>query len=392
MPARDNPISVYGFVPYALGTTPSQRFRIEQWLPYLKSEGIEVRLASFADERLMERMRRSGHLLGKATGLLHAFLQSAIRELDSWRYDVILVHRAICIAGPAILERLLTAARRPVIYDFDDAIWMLHTSSANRRFGWLKFPGKTAAICRLSTRVVVGNTFLADYARRFNPAVTVIPTSIDTERFRPVPKRREGKPVIIGWTGSSTSQTHLEMFAPVLRDFFAKNDAELRVVSNRQPDLPGVPHVWRPWTAEKEVEEIGQFDVGIMPMPDDRWSLGKCALKALQYMALGIPAVCSPVGANSEVIQHGENGLLAATAEEWSTSLALLTRDHVLREQLGLAARLSVEDKYSANRCAEQFAQVIRETADQSSRRNGVSSRHQARGAGRSSSHPVPLS
>jgi len=362
LPVIDRPISVFGFVPYALGTTPSQRFRIEQWLPYLKAEGIEVHLVPFADELLMERLRRPGHLFRKATSLINAFLLVTGRALSSWKHDVILIHRAICVAGPAILERFVASIRRPVIFDFDDAIWMLHTSAANRRFGWLKFPGKTATICRLCTRVVVGNTFLAEYARHYNPAVTIVPTSIDIDLYRPARKPHSQGRVIIGWTGSATSQTHLEMFAPVLREFFSRNDAELRILSNREPELPGIPHVWRPWSADTEVAEIAQFDVGIMPMPDDRWSLGKCALKALQYMAMGIPAVCSPVGANREVIQHGQNGLLAATPDEWLAQLTTLIQDPTLRDNLGAAARRTIEEKYSASRCAAQFAQVVRET------------------------------
>jgi len=357
----DRAISVCGFVPYALKTTPSQRFRIEQWLPHLNAEGIDVRLFPFADELLMERLPRPGHLIGKATALLKAFVRSGANALSSWRYDVILVHRAICIAGPAILERLLASTCRPVIYDFDDAIWMLHTSAANRRFGWLKCPAKTAAICRLSTHVVVGNRFLHDYAREFNDNVTLIPSSVDTETFRPHERPESGGRVVIGWTGSSTSQTHLELFAPMLRELCARPDVELRVHSDREPILPGVPFVWRPWSASSEARELGAFDIGIMPMPDDPWARGKCAMKALLYMAMGIPAVCSPVGANCEVIRHGENGLLVRSREDWLANLAALIDDARLRARLGSAARRTVEDHYSAKRCAARFADVVRQ-------------------------------
>jgi glycosyltransferase involved in cell wall biosynthesis len=363
MSVRNGPISVCALVLYPLDTTPSQRFRLEQWQPYLAAQGIKLDLVPFADRRLRQLLQQPGCWLAKAAGLAAAWLRRALHLASVRDYDVVVVHRAACLIGPAVLERALVRLRRPVIFDFDDAIYMLNTSASNRRFGWLKFPGKTAALCRLSSHVVVGNAHLAEYARRHNPAVTVVPTSIDTERYRPADRAAAGDSVIVGWTGSSTSQSHLELFAPVLREFFARHrGAQLRVVSNREPDLPGVPHVWRPWTPATEVDEIRSFDVGIMPIPDDPWARGKCALKALQCMAVGVPAVCSAVGANREVIRHGENGLLASTADEWLAHLAALCADPALRHRLGQAARTTVEQHYSMRRCADRYAQVIRQT------------------------------
>jgi glycosyltransferase involved in cell wall biosynthesis len=259
-----------------------------------------------------------------------------------------------------LLERLVALLGRPLIYDFDDAIFKLHTTHANRRFGWLKFPGKTASICRISSQVVVGNAWLADYARQFNQNVTIIPTSIDTADYRPQKRNGSKGRVVVGWTGSSTSQTHLEIVAPLLRDLKIRRDVELRVISDREPVLPGIDYVWRRWSAKSEVEDLSHFDIGIMPMPDDEWSRGKCAAKALQYMGMGIPAVCSAVGANCEVIQHGENGLLASSQQEWIANLESLIDDAALRERLGNEGRRTVEERYSMKSCAELFAKVVR--------------------------------
>ena len=349
-------------MPYPPDATPSQRYRIEQWIPYLAEQGITVDLMPFADERLLELLHKPGHRAAKALAGTAAFL-SRFRDLARIRrYDAVLVHRALCIAGPAVLERILALLGRPVIFDFDDAIFLLHTAEANRHLGWLKFPGKTGVICRLSAHVVVGNSYLRDYAREYNQRVTVIPTSVDTDRIQPHQRAGANGPVIIGWTGSSTSQTYLEMFAPVLREVVAQDGIEFRVHSDRKPELPGVPFVWRPWSSETEVEEISAFDIGIMPMPDDDWARGKCAMKALLYMAMGIPAICSAVGANREVIVHGENGLLATTDAEWIDNLQTLIARPELREKLGQAGRRTVEERYSMRRSAGMFAQVVRET------------------------------
>jgi glycosyltransferase involved in cell wall biosynthesis len=343
-----------------LDTTPSQRFRIEQWKPYLAADGIEVDLFPFADPALMGSLHRSGQVASKVVSLSAAILRAAGRAARTRSYDAVFVHRAMAIAGPAMLERVVRLLGVPLIFDFDDAIYMLHTSEANKRFGWLKFPGKTAAICRLSSHVVVGNEFLADYARQFNQNVTVVPTSIDTALY--APPVRNGAPArpVIGWTGSSTSQTYLEWFAPVLRDLKQQCDFELRVVSNREPDMPGLESVWRAWSPETEIAEIAQFDIGIMPMPDDKWSLGKCALKALQCMALGMATVASDIGANREVIKPGVNGMLAGDADDWLSKLKHLVEDPALRARLGAAGRQTVVDSYSTESCAARFAEVVR--------------------------------
>lgn len=356
------PISVLGLVPYPLGQTPSQRYRIEQWQPYLQQQGISLDLSPFATEALMRVLYRRGHLAAKAAGLASAFARRSLQLMQLGQYDAVFIHRAMCLAGPAILERVISLSRKPVIFDFDDAIYLLNTTLANEEFGWLKCPRKTAAICRMSSHVVVGNSYLEGYARRYNPQVTIIPSSVDTERYRPGRKQQSNDRVVVGWMGSSTSQTHLEGFAPIMRELFGGPGVELRVISDREPVLPGVPFVWRRWSAESEIEELGQFDIGIMPMPDDRWARGKCAMKALLYMSMGVPVICSAVGTNRELIEHGQNGLLASAGSEWFANLKALVGSSSERQRLGAAGRQTVERHFSMERCAASFARVVEQT------------------------------
>jgi glycosyltransferase involved in cell wall biosynthesis len=349
-------------VPYPPGVSPSQRYRIEQWQPHLEQQGITLDLHPFADTKLMTLLHRPGNLAAKAKALSGAFLRRCLEVTSLHRYDAVLIHRAACILGPAVVERAIALSGKPVIFDFDDAIYLLHTTNANRFFGWLKFPGKTASICRESSHVVVGNSYLANYAFQHNRRVSIIPSSVDTERYRPSTRVGQKGPLVIGWMGSSTSQTHLEAFVPVLRDLCARPGVVLRVVSDREPELPGVTFEWRRWSAESEVAELTGFDIGIMPMPDDKWARGKCAMKALLYMAVGVPVICSAVGTNREVIRHGENGLLAASPEEWLIHLDSIIGDPAERTRLGSAGRQTVEEGYSMSRCAEKFAAVVEET------------------------------
>jgi glycosyltransferase involved in cell wall biosynthesis len=258
-----------------------------------------------------------------------------------------------------VLERVLAAGGPPLLFDFDDAIWLRHTSGANALFDRLKFPGKTATLCRLADRVVVGSDYLAGWARQHSARVDVVPTSIDTAAYE-VRDRPAGERVVVGWTGSATSMTHLEAAAPLLRRLAAARPVELRVLSTRTPVLPDVPVVFRHWTPANEVEEIRAFDIGIKPMPDDEWARGKCPMKELQYLALRIPAVCSAVGGSREAVRHGDNGFLVSSEDEWMEALLRLVDDPGLRARLGEAGRRTVLERYASPRSAAGFAASVR--------------------------------
>ena len=369
MNSKTQKIKICALVLDPYDTSPGQRFRIEQWEPYLKEAGIEIDYFSFTDEKLRSVLYTDGNLIPKVAGMLKAFAKRTAKVFGASKYDAVFLYRATSMFGPAMLERILKWKGVPVIYDFDDSIYLVNTSDANRRFGWLKFSGKTADICGLSTSVTVGNSHLAEFAGQYNDNVYIVPTSIDTDAYPPVNKdqpREDGK-VVIGWTGSSTSQYHLEAFEPVLAQLVKKrgDDIIIKVISNREPVGMKIPYQWSAWSPESEVEEISEIDIGIMPTPDDEWSRGKCALKALQYMALGVPAICTDMGANRDVIDQGKNGYLAKTDEEWIGYFEDLIDDRAKRLKLGNAARKTVENEYSMKKCAELFKNVVRRSIEE---------------------------
>ncbi|MGB5012394.1 MAG: glycosyltransferase, partial [Pyrinomonadaceae bacterium] len=210
-------IKVCAMVLYPFDTVPGQRFRIEQWEPFLIEKGIAVDYFSFADKRLIELLPQKGNIHRKIFRLSMG-LGRRLRDLANLsQYDVVYLYRTAAMVGPSILERIVKLFGKPIVFDFDDAIFLTDTAAANRRFGWAKFSGKTSAICRLSDHVIVGNSYLAEYAKQFNQNVTIVPSGVDTVKFIPHKRKRDGNKIIVGWTGSSTSQTHLEMFSPMLK-------------------------------------------------------------------------------------------------------------------------------------------------------------------------------
>jgi len=210
--------------------------------------------------------------------------------------------------------------------------------------------------------VMAGNDYLRAYALRYTSRVSLVPTTIDTEKYRPPAYRPDREPVV-GWSGSFTTVQYLTLVKPALEQLARRRSFRVRVVGGTGVSITGVHVECLPWRAETEVADISSFDVGLMPLPDDIWSRGKCGLKILQYMALGVPAVASAVGVNRQIIRHGWNGLLAADEQEWVESLDELLGNERLRQEMGRHGRRTVEEGYSAAVVAPLVARVFTDAA-----------------------------
>ncbi len=340
--------------PYPQRTAPSQRFRFEQYLGRLGRHGID------ADVRSLTTGGPAG--AGPwAGGRLQTAVTGALRRLEdvlrSRRYDAVMVHREAFPIGPPLVERAIRSRRIPMIFDFDDAIYLPNVSDENRRLAWMKVPSKVGTIVEMSDLVIAGNQELADWAGARNRNVRVIPTTIDTDLYRPMPARERDR-VCIGWSGSRTTIEHLETVAGALREVQAAHGARIRVVGDARFRIAGAEVTATDWREDTELSDLGEMDVGIMPLPDDRWARGKCGLKALQYMALAIPTVMSPVGVNAE-IAAGDAALLARDGDEWARTLGELVEDLEARRRLGRAGRQRVLEAYSTDANEEAFAAAL---------------------------------
>ncbi len=344
----------------------SNRFRVLQFSGYLESLGIACAVRPFYSETLWRILYRPGRLWTKLVlGLLCGFnrLLDLVRAV---RYDVVFIHREAFPVGPAWFETLLSWTGKPYIYDFDDALFLPNVAEPNRPFGRFKCPGKVARIIRGSRVTVAGNTYLADYAKASGAReIEIIPTVVDTKNFVPRRAGKDRETLVIGWIGSSTTIVFLEPCRRVFERVLEHCGSQARfliVGGNLADPLPaGVTCV--AWSLESEIEQLQSFDIGIMPMPDNEWTRGKCAFKAIEYLAVGIPAVCSPVGMNREVVSEGINGFLPADEDAWVETICRLVEDNQLRERLGNNGRQTVERKFSVDLWAPVLERVIRKAA-----------------------------
>lgn len=336
--------------PHRPGRSPSQRFRFEQYLDHLSQNGYDCRISFLISGKDDLIFYAPGKYIQKIW-LFFKYLYKRIADLlSAGNYDIIFIQREAFFFGPPVFEYFFSKTRAKLVFDFDDSIWLPNVSEANKKLNWIKNYKKTSRIISYADLVIAGNTYLADYAKPFNKIVVIIPTTIDTSVYQKNESFNKDK-ICIGWIGSKTTIKHFEFAIPFLLEIKNKYAEKVyfKVIGdgsyhNEMLDIKGII-----WKKETEIHELSELDIGIMPLPDDEWTKGKCGCKGLQYMALEIPAIMSPVGVNKEIISDGHNGFLADSKEEWVMKLSRLIDSEILRIHIGKNGCKTVKEKYSMN-------------------------------------------
>lgn len=323
---------------------PSSRYRIFQYLPWFKASGIRVSVEPLFHSAYFHILRcRHGWLRIIATAAYSGwrFMVRGLSIVSNLKADLIVVEGPLFPYAGIMVERWL-AKRTPLIVELDDAIYLT--------------PGQEKvipALLKLSSGAIMGNETLAAYARAFTRSVHVIPTVVDTTRFSPLEKgavpteRTDSNVLRIIWMGLDYNLPHLARLIPVFKRLQAEHNVLLRVVCGTEPQLDGVKLEWFQWDYKTEVDLLRSSDIGIMPLQDTEWTKGKCGLKLIQYMSVGLPAVASPIGVNCKILRDGVNGFLVSTEDDWYAILASLCRHADVRERVGREARRTVIDEYS---------------------------------------------
>ncbi len=336
------------------------RFRVLQYLPFFEAAGLDVDIRPLLDDHYLEQRMGKGRRapLPAVRGITRRLMSLA----DVRQFALVVIYMEALPYLPAFFERTLTRLGVPYAYDFDDATFHHYDQHPNRIVRAL-FSNKIGSVVAGASLVMAGNEYLADYARRFNGAVEVVPTVVDVDKFLPAPSHEPSGRVVIGWIGSPSTAQYVNEREPLWARVTADGRSVLRLVGAGPAALraPYVEH--QPWTEETESDEVRKFDVGIMPLRDDPWSRGKCGFKLIEYLSCGVPAVASPVGVNSQIIVPGENGFLCRTDAEWADVLARLTHEPGMRRDLGARGRELVRRDWSLQRWGAPVASLLAHAA-----------------------------
>jgi len=351
---------IHFWVPYPVQVAPSQRFRVELFLPLLEKEGFRYELLTFLDKNAWDVLYQPGKGFLKAWGTLKGFFRRWVHLFRSLKADYIFLHREAAPVGPPVFEWLLAKVfRKKIIHEYDDAIWIPGGEEISFFKKTLKATWKVKYIIRWSYKVVGGNDFLCEYAKQYNSYVIKIPTVVDTENGHHKLKNQEDdKKVVVGWTGSHTTLHNLEEIEHFIPELKKEIEFDFLIISNKPPEWK-FDFIYKEWKAETELEDLLEMHIGVMPLKKGPWFEGKCGFKLIQYLACGIPAVASPVGVNPQLALDKQTGFIANGVKEWKYAITTLVRDDRLRSKMGQAGREHIEKNFSLNSQAFAFLSLF---------------------------------
>lgn len=333
----------------------STRQRLLQFLPALADAGFEVEVRALLDDDYVRTL--AGGPAYPPARILRAYAHRFAELRSAREFDLLWVYAELFPYLPAPFERLAVKSGRPVIYDCDDAFFHEHEKSALLR-------GKLRPLIAGAAGVSAGNDYLAAYARQWNDRVAVVPTVVDSDRYRPAADVRAGAPVI-GWIGSPSTWLFVRPMLPLLAELCRTTGARFLAVgagdAAARDRFAGME--LRAWAEEREIADIQSMDIGIMPLPDEPWARGKCGYKLIQYMACGLPVIASPVGVNRAIVEPGANGFLAESGEDWRKALSALIGDSDMRRRFGDSGRARVVEQYSLAVHAPRVVELFRSAA-----------------------------
>ncbi|MES2001546.1 MAG: glycosyltransferase family 4 protein [Pseudomonadota bacterium] len=351
--------------PYPIGVAAGQRLKFEQYYDDWRSAGWTVTTSPFMSHSLWRHAYERGHLARKAIGVARGF---GLRMRDLFRirrYDLVYCFMYATPIGGSGMERLVRRLSKRLVFDVEDnVIGELAdglNDHPNRLLRLLKGKGKATYLIRTADHVISSSPMLNDRCRELNRknAATYISSSVDTARFVPRGSYEGADKPVIGWTGTFSSRPYLDLLRPVFEALARTHKFKLRVIGNFDYEFAGMEVEAIRWSAEQEVSDLQGIDIGVYPLPNDDWVIGKSGLKAITYMAMGIPCVATDVGTTPMIIRDGENGLLARTPEEWVDALGRLLDDADLRRRLGQQARADAVAKYSTTAIAADYRRVL---------------------------------
>ncbi len=338
---------------------PSQRLKYEQYFTHWESEGYDITIAPFMNHKLWAILYKEGFLFQKIYLTVIGYLKRIYDVFRAPFYDIIYIHLWVTPFGSSMFEYFVKWSNSHIVYDIDDAVFKGHKSQMNWFIAWMKGKKKIFSLFKMAKHVIVCTKYLEEEALKYNENVTDISSTFDTDRFYSVAKYENTEVVTLGWTGSHSTIAFLHLIDEPLKEVAKLRKVKLIVICDRDFELEGVEIENIRWSEKNEVADLHKIQIGLYPTPQEEWVLGKSGLKALTYQSCGIPCVATAFGSNLENIQHGVNGFLASSNEEWVASILSLIDDYKLREDIGQNGRVNVMNNFSLEANKGKYLEIL---------------------------------
>ncbi|MFT3676134.1 MAG: glycosyltransferase family 4 protein [Chitinophagaceae bacterium] len=347
--------------PYPEDVAPSQRLKFEQYYQYFREAGYDLTVSPFVSSSFWKIIYKRGHLFQKAFYTIAGYCRRIADLFRVRKYDLVYVHLWVTPFGLPFFERMVTALSRKMVFDIDDLVYLKDLKSKATPF-ISKFKGaqKPLYLMKKADHVITCTPYLDSFVRQYNSNTTDISSTVDTQAYkeRTDYALKENK-LIIGWSGSLSTAKYLHLLDDVLKELKNHVDFNLLVLGDKSFAIEGVEVEAYDWSKTMELPTISRFDIGLYPLPDEEWVYGKSSLKAIQYMAMGIPTVATAIATNFRVIEDGESGVLVNTKEEWVARLTELASDKALRQRIGKKAREKVVTHFSIEANKPAYLKIL---------------------------------
>lgn len=347
--------------PYPENVAPSQRLKYEQYFDAFRADGWEITVKPFIKQPFWKIIYQPGNTFKKAYCTATSYKARFQLLSEAGKYDVVYLHLWGTPFGPPLFEKLLRKKAKRLIYDIDDLVYLKNTKSkAHPMVTWIKGRKKPLYLMQHADHVITCTPYLDEFVKQFNTNTTDISSTVDTDqRYQVVNNYANDHLITIGWSGSLSTSKYFYLLADVFKQLAQKHRFRLVVMGDPAVSIEGLDVEAIPWAESYEIEKLQQFDIGVYPLPDEEWVLGKSGLKAIQYMALGIPTVATAIGANFRVIEDGHSGFLVNNTEEWIKVLGRLIEDPELRRRTGLNGRKRVESLFSIEANKNKYLDIL---------------------------------
>lgn len=351
--------------PHQVDVAPGQRLKYEQYFSNWQENGYDIDIRPFFSKRMQSILYIKGRIPEKMFWVLWGHLRRIATAFTLKRYNAVYVFLWITPFGYPFFERIYCSINPNVIYDIDDAIFIKAKSIVNRSMDFLRGMNKPFFLMRKAKQVITCTPYLTDIARKYNKNVTDISSTINTETYIPANQYHNDHKLVLGWSGSHSTSPFLQLIRETLIELQSQIPFKFIVMGDGEFSMDGIEDLEViPWSVENEIPTLQRFDIGLYPLPlDSEWVLGKSGLKALQYMAVGVPVVATAMGANYRIMEHGKTGFLVQTKQEWIDAIRTLANDPELRKRVGLAGRDNVEANYSIHANAPVYLNIINSVA-----------------------------
>ncbi len=350
---------IFFLSPYPFDKAPSQRLKYEQYFPFIREAGYEITTSSFVDEKFWNIIYKKGNFIQKVAYTIKGYLRRCKDILNIRKFDLVYVHLWVTPLGIPFFEYLCVLMAKKLVYDIDDLIFLGHTSDANKKSKFLKGKAKAIYLMKKADHVITCTPMLDEFVKTLNKNTTDISSTINTETYIARADYDIKGKIVLGWSGSHSTSKFLLLLEKMLISLKKDLDFELLVIGDKQFYMEGINLRTMNWNATSEVVDLSQIDIGLYPLPDEPWVYGKSGLKALQYMALGIPTIATAIGANYRVIDNDKNGFLVKNEEEWKAKILELATQKELRERIGKQGRIHVIDQFSLIANKDKYLHII---------------------------------